>query len=76
MLECDLILQEDKHVKYNLNCRVLAGTPTDVLLGIDFLMKNDAIINIKDGIIVLDGKEYEIARENKNEMVKVQTSIL
>lgn len=28
----------------------------------EFLLKNDAIINIKDGIMTLDEKEYEISR--------------
>lgn len=33
---------------------------TDILLGIEFLLENDSIINIKEGYVSLDGRQYEL----------------
>ncbi|KAG0442151.1 hypothetical protein DMUE_0497 [Dictyocoela muelleri] len=36
-----------------------------IILGMKFLMDNDAVINLKDGTMNLDGIEYEICRGSK-----------
>lgn len=37
---------------------------TDIILTVAFLSKNNAILNFKDQILVLDGEEYDLTEKN------------
>eukprot|EP00477_Mikrocytos_mackini_P001864 GAHX01002022.1.p1 GENE.GAHX01002022.1~~GAHX01002022.1.p1 ORF type:complete len:603 (-),score=94.42 GAHX01002022.1:1109-2917(-) len=39
---------------------------TEIILGLDFLQNNDAIINLKDSTLSLDGKFYELPKAETN----------
>jgi hypothetical protein len=49
---------------------MLPELATEILLGMSFLVNNEAIINLKEDIFTLDGKQYEIetTTSNKNNL--------
>ncbi|KAG0441617.1 Retrovirus-related Pol polyprotein from transposon 17.6 [Dictyocoela muelleri] len=57
-------LVEDKNITYKSKFLVLPNPNKILILGMRFLMENDAIINIKDGFVRLDGYEYELKQSS------------
>jgi hypothetical protein len=59
---CDvkLQLQADTTVNYEVNLRLLKNLTTDIILGMDFMLLNDVVINMKEKIISINNKHYEI----------------
>lgn len=55
-----MLLEADKNRTYNVKYKVMPNLTTDVFLGLEFLSENDAVINFEEGLITLDGKQYEI----------------
>ncbi|KAG0434941.1 hypothetical protein DMUE_4964, partial [Dictyocoela muelleri] len=50
---------------------ILPNPNLQIILGMRFLLENDAIINLREGFIVLDGCEYEInGIENKTNLIE------
>ncbi|KAG0420322.1 Transposon Tf2-9 polyprotein, partial [Dictyocoela roeselum] len=58
--ELEFQIQNDKHITYKSSFLLLSNPNCIMILGMKFLMENDAQVNLKDGIINLDGREYEI----------------
>lgn len=61
------VIMNDTNICYTVECQILKTSATEVLLGMSFLMTNDAVINLKEGILILDGKKYEIILRNNLE---------
>ncbi|KAG0441354.1 Transposon Tf2-6 polyprotein [Dictyocoela muelleri] len=59
---CDVKFQimNDENIFYKSKFMILPHPCNVLILGMRFLTENDTIINLKDGIISLDGKEYEV----------------
>ncbi|KAG0420373.1 hypothetical protein EQH57_0174 [Dictyocoela roeselum] len=53
-------LEHDKNNLYISKFYVLPNPNIQAILGMRFLIENEAIINLKEGYIALDGAEYEI----------------
>jgi predicted aspartyl protease len=74
-------IANDKQIAYKTECKILPNLAMDVLLGMSFLINNEAIINFKENILILDGKQYEIetstcdAKENACKLID-KTKIL
>lgn len=51
---------ENTHHQYIDTFRILPGTKAQIILGMEFLQKNETIINLKENTIIIDGKEIEI----------------
>ncbi|KAG0440561.1 Retrovirus-related Pol polyprotein from transposon opus [Dictyocoela muelleri] len=60
---CDLDFQVlyDNNTTYKSSFLLFPNTNNTCILGMRFLGENDAIINLKEGLINLDGTEYEMA---------------
>ena len=54
-------IENDKKREYKVKFRLLENKNIETILGMDFLINNSAIINLKDMFINLDEKEYEIS---------------
>ncbi|KAG0440650.1 hypothetical protein DMUE_1581 [Dictyocoela muelleri] len=59
-------LKEDKNNSYRSEFYVMNYRNTYPILGMRFLMENDAVINLKEGFVTLDGTEYEIEPKTQN----------
>lgn len=59
----ELMLSNDKNVIHLCNTRIMDSLTTDIILGMEFLENNNAIIDLKDGIITIDGRQYELEKE-------------
>ncbi|KAG0420286.1 Retrovirus-related Pol polyprotein from transposon 17.6, partial [Dictyocoela roeselum] len=59
---CDINFQilNDKNITYKSRFLVMPNNSDIIILGMKFLIDNEAILNLKEGIMNLDGKEYEI----------------
>ncbi|MGL5707545.1 MAG: reverse transcriptase domain-containing protein [Aeromonas sp.] len=73
-------VQNDTNIKYQTEFRILPNGAPTILLGMLFLRNNEAIINLKDGILTLDGKQHELnedndARENTDNTLMEKTKI-
>jgi hypothetical protein len=73
-------IQGDTMIEYKTECRVLPSLSSELLLGMVFLVNNDAVINMKDDILTLDGKQYEIKttdshKNDVNENIMNKTKI-
>lgn len=53
-------LQNDKNRIYEIKAIVLNKMTSGMILGMDFLLSNDAIINLNECTINIDGKYYEL----------------
>ncbi|KAG0434519.1 Retrovirus-related Pol polyprotein from transposon 17.6 [Dictyocoela muelleri] len=53
-------LENDKNNLYMSKLYVLHNPNKQAILGMRFLIENEAVINLKEGYISLDGSEYEI----------------
>lgn len=40
--------------------KVIPTSNTDIILGMSFLQKNDAVIDLKEGFITIDGIHFEM----------------
>ncbi|KAG0420351.1 hypothetical protein EQH57_0182 [Dictyocoela roeselum] len=60
--KCNLQFEilHDKNITYKANFLVLPNLTEILILGMRFLLDNDAVINLKEGSIILDGMDYEI----------------
>ncbi|KAG0427973.1 Retrovirus-related Pol polyprotein from transposon 17.6 [Dictyocoela muelleri] len=54
-------IQGDKCNHYKVNARILESMTTDLILGVDFLIKNRAQINFETSTMILDNREYDIS---------------
>ncbi|KAG0420474.1 Transposon Tf2-6 polyprotein [Dictyocoela roeselum] len=79
-----LQMQGDKCNHYKVNARILEKMTTDLILGVDFMIKNKTQINLETAIISLDNKEYDLSIalsgneadrifNNKTSILKVDT---
>ncbi|KAG0442520.1 Retrovirus-related Pol polyprotein from transposon [Dictyocoela muelleri] len=57
----NLSLQSDITTVYRVKFLILEGIQPEIILGIPFLQENDAKIDFKNNIILLEGKEYEFS---------------
>ncbi|KAG0420343.1 Retrovirus-related Pol polyprotein from transposon 17.6 [Dictyocoela roeselum] len=57
----------DKAIKYQDTFYVLPQKKNTIILGMSFLKENHAIIDLKNNIITLDGREYELEGNTNNE---------
>ena len=53
-------IENDTMITYNHKFNVADNLTVDVILGMDFLLSNDAIINFKSNTLSIDAKKYEI----------------
>ncbi|KAG0437952.1 hypothetical protein DMUE_3391 [Dictyocoela muelleri] len=58
-------LQGDKCNNYKITARILNNTLADLILGVDFMKNNKAIINLEESTIRLDNKIYELQVTDK-----------
>ncbi|KAG0439130.1 hypothetical protein DMUE_2645 [Dictyocoela muelleri] len=58
-------LQGDKCNNYKVTARILDKTTADLILGIDFMKNNKAMINLDESTIRLDNKIYELLLTDK-----------
>lgn len=59
-------MQADDTVLYKARFKVLKNMSLAGILGMNFLLDNDACIDIAGGVLTLDGKHYEIIINNTN----------
>ncbi|KAG0434490.1 hypothetical protein DMUE_5163, partial [Dictyocoela muelleri] len=59
MIKFYMTLQGDTQTKYLIQAYVIKPMNIDLIVGIEFLTKNEANINLKDLTISLDDKVYE-----------------
>ncbi|KAG0435937.1 Retrovirus-related Pol polyprotein from transposon opus [Dictyocoela muelleri] len=52
------------NIKYKSEFLVLPNPTETLILGMRFLTENDAVINLKEGTLTLDGFEYEICQSS------------
>lgn len=64
--ETRLKIENDTQREYINKFRIMDNTGVDLILGMDFLMANNAKIDLNEGIINLDKKEYEIINSKGN----------
>jgi hypothetical protein len=56
----NILFQGDTNVEYKCELRLLKNLATEVILGIEFLERNNTIIDLKEGVITIYGKQYEL----------------
>lgn len=56
-------LANDKNVFYKSKFLLLPNPNNIIILGMRFLLENDAILNLKEGLVNLDDIEYDISRK-------------
>ncbi|KAG0436063.1 Retrovirus-related Pol polyprotein from transposon 17.6 [Dictyocoela muelleri] len=59
-------LQEDAKNSYKSKFYVMSNHNTYPILGMRFLTENDAVINLNEGFVTIDGTEYEIDTKTQN----------
>ncbi|KAG0435975.1 hypothetical protein DMUE_4448 [Dictyocoela muelleri] len=59
-------LNGDQNCRYRSNFNILDTKSENLILGMQFLQENDAIINLKENYINLDSKEYELIDRGTN----------
>ncbi|KAG0420575.1 Retrovirus-related Pol polyprotein from transposon 17.6 [Dictyocoela roeselum] len=66
--QCNLQFEilNDRNVTYKTTFMVMPTTTEILILGMKFLMDNDAVINLKEGTMNLDGIDYEIFEGSNN----------
>jgi hypothetical protein len=52
-------LEADTSRTYNVTFKIMQNLTTDIILGLAFLFDNESIIDMKEGILTIDGKHYE-----------------
>lgn len=61
----EIELQNDTNNKYKSKFFIIQNPHEHPILGMRFLIENDAIINLKEGIVIFDGTEYEITNKKQ-----------
>jgi hypothetical protein len=56
----DLQLQADTSKRYQVNMRIMPKLSTHIVLGMDFMLSNEVVIDLKENILTVDGKNFEI----------------
>ncbi|KAG0420641.1 hypothetical protein EQH57_0066 [Dictyocoela roeselum] len=59
----EFYLNEDKNCRYKTDFYLFNSKSRNIILGMQFLKDNDAIINLRDNYIRIDEREYEIEYE-------------
>ncbi|KAG0427877.1 hypothetical protein DMUE_5868 [Dictyocoela muelleri] len=59
-------IANDENILYHSRFLLLPNPGDVFILGMRFLSENEAVINLKEGIINLDGVEYEIGFKTQN----------
>ncbi|KAG0437866.1 Transposon Tf2-8 polyprotein [Dictyocoela muelleri] len=74
----DFQIKGDKQITYKSLFYIFPSKTSKVILGMQFLQENDAIINIKENFITLDNREYEIElsgnKLDKNDEIIIEKS--
>ncbi|KAG0419639.1 hypothetical protein EQH57_0448 [Dictyocoela roeselum] len=60
-------IEADKSILYKTKVRVLKNMSLNGILGMNFLLENDAQINLLDNILTLDSKHYELKISRPND---------
>ncbi len=57
-----------KDTEYQMKTYVLPGMKNDMTIGMNFILQNKCILNLRDGILSVDGREFEIEgfKDNQN----------
>ncbi|KAG0436253.1 hypothetical protein DMUE_4317 [Dictyocoela muelleri] len=63
IVRLEFYLNEDKNCRYKTDFYLFNSRSRNIILGMQFLKDNDAIINLKDNYIKIDNREYEIYYE-------------
>jgi hypothetical protein len=62
----DIQLEADTSKIYQVKLKLMSKLTTDIVLGMAFMLDNEAVIDLKEGILTLDGKHFEILENNKH----------
>jgi predicted aspartyl protease len=55
-------IQNDKNLEYRNEFKIIDSLAAEMILGTDFLEMNNAIIDFKESVLTIDGRQYELER--------------
>lgn len=57
--ELSFRIQNDSFIDYKCRARLIQPLAADIILGMEFLLDNNVIIDVKNKYIIIDGNEYD-----------------
>jgi predicted aspartyl protease len=64
-MKVNLNIQADSTITYGVDLRILPNLTTDIILGMDFMLENEVIINLAERILTVGNKHFEILDDRK-----------